>query len=166
MKKYFFIIFIFPIAHISAEVKLEDCGSIKSDVKRLACYDYLITGESKSSDELSKQTIQNSDVKNPVTISEEEANFGLSNKQKKEADIKVIKSQLVSMISETSKTFGGKTRFKLANNQLWESQSVLSTIKLNNFRVKNNIVIEEANMGGFWMINKSSNVKIKVKRIS
>ena len=70
------------------------------------------------------------------------------------------------MISETSKTFGGKTRFKLANNQLWESQSVLSTIKLNNFRVKNNIVIEEANMGGFWMINKSSNVKIKVKRIS
>jgi hypothetical protein len=35
-----------------------------------------------------------------------------------------------------------------------------------NFRAKNKIVIEEATMGGFWMINTSSNVKIKVKRIS
>tara|TARA_B100001250_G_scaffold368136_1_gene350616 strand:+ start:2777 stop:3277 length:501 start_codon:yes stop_codon:yes gene_type:complete len=166
MKKYFFIIFIFSTVQINAEVKLEDCASIKSDVKRLACYDYLITGESKSSDELSTKTSQNSDIKSSTPISEEEANFGLSNKQKKESNIEVVKSQLVSTISKTSKTFGGKTRFKLSNNQLWESQSVLSSIKLNNFRVKNNIVIEEANMGGFWMINKSSNVKIKVKRIS
>ena len=71
-----------------------------------------------------------------------------------------------SKISNVSKVVGGKTRFKLSNDQLWESQSVLSSIKLNNFREKNNIVIEEANMGGFWMINISSNVKIKVKRIS
>ena len=66
----------------------------------------------------------------------------------------------------TAKAVGGKTRFKLSNAQLWESQSVLSSIKLNNFRAKNKIVIEEATMGGFWMINTSSNVKIKVKRIS
>ena len=65
-----------------------------------------------------------------------------------------------------AKAVGGKTRFKLSNDQLWESQSVLSSIKLNNFRAKNKIVIEEATMGGFWMINTSSNVKIKVKRIS
>ena len=87
-------------------------------------------------------------------------------KQKKDANIGIIKSQLKTIISSTSKTIGGKTRFKLENNQLWESQSVLSSIKLNNFRAKNNVVLEEANMGGFWMINASSNVKIKVKRIS
>ena len=168
MKKYFLVIFIISMYELNAEVKLEDCASIKSDIKRLACYDYLTTGVSKTSEELSKkESNDTSSVDNDnETISEEEANFGLSNKQKIEAQIQVNKLQLNSKISNVSKVVGGKTRFKLSNDQLWESQSVLSSIKLNNFRVKNNIVIEEANMGGFWMINISSNVKIKVKRIS
>ena len=166
MKKYFLVIFIISIYELNAEVKLEDCASIKSDIKRLACYDYLTTGVSKTSEELSKIESNENSSEDDKTISKEEANFGLSNKQKIEAQIQVNKLQLNSKISNVSKVVGGKTRFKLSNDQLWESQSVLSSIKLNNFRVKNNIVIEEANMGGFWMINISSNVKIKVKRIS
>ena len=166
MKKYFLVIFIISMFELNAEVKLEDCASIKSDIKRLACYDYLTTGVSKTSEELSKKESNDSSSEDNETISKEEANFGLSNKQKIEAQIQVNKLQLNSKISNVSKVIGGKTRFKLSNDQLWESQSVLSSIKLNNFRVKNNIVIEEANMGGFWMINISSNVKIKVKRIS
>ena len=166
MKKYFLVIFIISMYELNAEVKLEDCASIKSDIKRLACYDYLTTGVSKTSEELSKKESNDSSSEDNETISKEEANFGLSNKQKIQAQIQVNKLQLNSKISNVSKVVGGKTRFKLSNDQLWESQSVLSSIKLNNFRVKNNIVIEEANMGGFWMINISSNVKIKVKRIS
>tara|TARA_E500000331_G_scaffold358203_1_gene423370 strand:+ start:54 stop:554 length:501 start_codon:yes stop_codon:yes gene_type:complete len=166
MKKYFLVIFIISMFELNAEVKLEDCASIKSDIKRLACYDYLTTGVSKTSEELSKKESNDTSSEDNETISKEEANFGLSNKQKIEAQIQVNKLQLNSKISNVSKVVGGKTRFKLSNDQLWESQSVLSSIKLNNFRVKNNIVIEEANMGGFWMINISSNVKIKVKRIS
>ena len=166
MKKYFLAIITFSLFQLNAEVKLEDCASIKSDIKRLACYDYLTTGASKTSEELVKKESKStpSEVVKPVSI--EEANFGLSKKQKIEAQIQVNKTQLNSKISDVSKATGGKTRFKLLNDQLWESQSVLSSIKLNNFRVKNNIIIEEANMGGFWMINTSSNVKIKVKRIS
>ena len=166
MKKYFLVIFIISMYELNAEVKLEDCASIKSDIKRLACYDYHTTGVSKTSEELSKKESNDTSSEDNETISKEEANFGLSNKQKIEAQIQVNKLQLNSKISNVSKVVGGKTRFKLSNDQLWESQSVLSSIKLNNFRVKNNIVIEEANMGGFWMINISSNVKIKVKRIS
>lgn len=166
MKKYFLVIFIISMYELNAEVKLEDCATIKSDIKRLACYDYLTTGVSKTSEELSKKESNDTSSEDNETISKEEANFGLSNKQKIEAQIQVNKLQLNSKISNVSKVVGGKTRFKLSNDQLWESQSVLSSIKLNNFRVKNNIVIEEANMGGFWMINISSNVKIKVKRIS
>ena len=166
MKKYFLVIFTISMYELNAEVKLEDCASIKSDIKRLACYDYLTTGVSKTSEELSKKESNDSSSEDNETISKEEANFGLSNKQKIQAQIQVNKLQLNSKISNVSKVVGGKTRFKLSNDQLWESQSVLSSIKLNNFRVKNNIVIEEANMGGFWMINISSNVKIKVKRIS
>ena len=166
MKKYFLAIFTFCFFQLNAEVKLEDCASIKSDIKRLACYDYLTTGVSKTSDELKEIESKNASGAVSKNISNEEDNFGLSNKQKKEADIKINKTQLKSIISSSSKTVGGKTRFRLENDQLWESQSVLSSIKLNNFRVKYNIIIEEANMGGFWMINTSSNVKIKVKRIS
>ena len=160
MKNFFIAIFVFTTFHSFAEVKLEDCATIKSDVKRLACYDYILTGVSKSSEELVKKE----NVTSAQT--EEISTFGLSNRQKQDANIQVIKSQLASSISSVAKAVGGKTRFKLSNDQLWESQSVLSSIKLNNFRAKNKIVIEEATMGGFWMINTSSNVKIKVKRIS
>ncbi len=160
MKNFFIAIFLFTTFHSFAEVKLEDCATIKSDVKRLACYDYILTGVSKSSEEL----VKNENVTPAQT--EEISTFGLSNRQKQDANIQVIKSQLASSISSVAKAVGGKTRFKLSNDQLWESQSVLSSIKLNNFRAKNKIVIEEATMGGFWMINTSSNVKIKVKRIS
>ena len=160
MKNFFIATFLFITFHSFAEVKLEDCATIKSDVKRLACYDYILTGVSKSSEELVKKE----NVTSAQT--EEISTFGLSNRQKQDANIQVIKSQLASSISSVSKAVGGKTRFKLSNDQLWESQSVLSSIKLNNFRAKNKIVIEEATMGGFWMINTSSNVKIKVKRIS
>lgn len=166
MKKYFLAIITFSLFQLNAEVKLEDCASIKSDIKRLACYDYLTTGASKTSEELVKKESKSTPSEAITPVSKEEANFGLSKKQKIEAQIQVNKIQLNSKISDVSKATGGKTRFKLLNDQLWESQSVLSSIKLNNFRVKNNIIIEEANMGGFWMINTSSNVKIKVKRIS
>ena len=166
MKKYFLAIITFSLFQLNAEVKLEDCASIKSDIKRLACYDYLTTGVSKTSEELVEKESKSTPSEAITPVSKEEANFGLSKKQKIEAQIQVNKTQLNSKISDVSKATGGKTRFKLLNDQLWESQSVLSSIKLNNFRVKNNIIIEEANMGGFWMINTSSNVKIKVKRIS
>ena len=78
---------------------------------------------------------------------------------------RISKNSLSSVIDSISKTFGGKTRFKLSNSQLWETQSVVSS-KLGSFKVKSEVRIEEANMGGFWMINKSSKVRIKVKRIS
>ncbi len=160
MKKVFIATFLFSAFYSIAEVKLEDCATIKSDIKRLACYDYILTGVSKTSEEL----VQKQNIVPPQ--SEEISTFGLSNKQKEDANIQVTKSQLVSTISSIAKAVGGKTRFKLSNDQLWESQSVLSSIKLNNFRARNKIIIEEATMGGFWMINTSSNVKIKVKRIS
>ena len=165
MKKFLLLSNVFFIFAIHAEVKIEDCASIESDVKRLACYDYLVTGISKTSNELVEASKENQGT-SAETIDSGLSNFGLSKKKIEESGAVVTKNSLASSISSISKTFGGKTRFKLSNNQLWESQAVLSSIKSNNFRTKNQVIIEEANMGGFWMINKVSNVKIKVKRIS
>ena len=53
MKKYFLIAISISFTQLYAEVKIEDCASIESDLKRLACYDYLITGFSKEYEELS-----------------------------------------------------------------------------------------------------------------
>lgn len=165
MKKFLLLSNVFFIFAINAEVKIEDCASIESDVKRLACYDYLVTGISKTSNELVEASKENQGT-SAETIDSGPSNFGLSKKKIEESGAVVTKNSLASSISSISKTFGGKTRFKLSNNQLWESQAVLSSIKSNNFRTKNQVIIEEANMGGFWMINRVSNVKIKVKRIS
>ena len=149
MKKYFLAIFIFFNVNIISEVKIEDCASIESDAKRLACYDYLVTGMSKSIDEIDVTTSGNSEER-------------ISSSEDKNSN---SRNALNASIEAISKTFGGKTRFKLSNNQLWETQSVVSS-KLGSFKEKSDIRIEEASMGGFWMINKSSKVRIKVKRIS
>lgn len=168
MKKYFLLTIIFINFNLKADVKIEDCASIESDVKRLACYDYLVTGVSKTSEELSSNSenkiVKVDEIKQSST--DVDSNFGLPRNKIKEKDKITAINSLTSYISSISKTYAGKSRFKLQNNQLWESESILSQIKLNNFKKKNQIIIEEANMGGFWMINKASKIKIKVKRIS
>ena len=165
MKKLVFFASIFFISVMYSEVKIEDCASIESDVKRLACYDYLVPGVSKTSEELLESS-KNDPKSDYESTTNNSTNFGLSKKQIERSGARVVKNSLSSSISAISKTYGGKTRFKLSNDQLWESQDVLSSIKLNNFRNKNKITIEKTNMGGYWMINTRSNVKIKVKRIS
>ncbi len=164
MKKYFLAIFIFFNVNIISEVKIEDCASIESDAKRLACYDYLVTGMSKSIDEIDVTTSGDSEER-ISSSAEKNSNFGLSRRQINESRNSNSRNALNASIEVISKTFGGKTRFKLSNNQLWETQSVVSS-KLGSFKEKSDIRIEEASMGGFWMINKSSKVRIKVKRIS
>ena len=155
MKKILLIMATICFTKLYAEVKIEDCASIESDSKRLACYDYLVTGTSEASEEL--QNAENSSQEN-MTVRRnipKDSSFGLSNRQR----------HLSSSISEITKAYGGKTRFKLSNDQLWETQSVV-TSQLGTFKIKTKIMIEEGRMGGFWMISKPSNVKIKVKRIS
>tara|TARA_B100001778_G_scaffold331351_1_gene335609 strand:+ start:496 stop:990 length:495 start_codon:yes stop_codon:yes gene_type:complete len=164
MKKILLIMATISFTQLYAEVKIEDCASIESDSKRLACYDYLVTGTSEASEEL--QNAENSSQENMIgrTIPKD-SSFGLSKKQRQETKRSPSKQYLSSSISEITKTYGGKTRFKLSNDQLWETQSVV-TSQLGTFKIKTKIMIEEGRMGGFWMISKPSNVKIKVKRIS
>jgi hypothetical protein len=164
MKKYFLFTILISSLNTFSAVEIEDCASINSDIKRLACYDYLVTGISKPSNEIDVTEASTSEEKTEATANSR-SSFGFSRRQMSQSNEKSPKNSLSSAINSISKTFGGKTRFKLTNNQLWETQSVVSS-KLGSFKVKSEVRIEEANMGGFWMINKSSKVRIKVKRIS
>ena len=131
----------------------------------MACYDYLVTGSSEASEEL--QNAENGSQENMIErrAIPRDSSFGLSKRQRQETKRAPSKQYLSSSISEITQTYGGKTRFKLSNDQLWETQSVVKS-QLGTFKVKTKIMIEESRMGGFWMISKPSNVKIKVKRIS
>ena len=169
-----FLSIFLSVANLIADDSAFDCAKIDSDKERLACYDNIFQIKEDLSDTIALENIITSDeiiitdIKKSTakTNDKQIAEFGLTDNQKKAANIQVKKITITTSISNVIKSKGGKTRFRLENKQLWESQSVLSSIKLINFKAKNEIIIEESTLGGFWMINKRSNVRIKVKRVS
>ena len=169
-----FLSIFLSVANLIADDSAFDCAKIDSDKERLACYDNIFQIKEDLSDTVALENIITSDEiiitdikKSTAKINDKQiAEFGLTDNQKKAANIQVKKITITTSISNVIKSKGGKTRFRLENKQLWESQSVLSSIKLINFKAKNEIIIEESTLGGFWMINKRSNVRIKVKRVS
>ena len=174
MRIILFLCVFLSVKNLIAEDSAFNCAKIDSDKERLACYDNIFQIKEDLSEELALEDLVKSDEKlltetkkSPAKIDKKQiAEFGLTDNQKKAANIEVEKITIATSISSVIKSAGGKTRFRLENNQLWESQSVLSSIKRINFKNKNEIIIEESTLGGFWMINKRSKVRIKVKRVS
>ena len=174
MRNILFLFVFLSVKNLIAEDSAFNCAKIDSDKERLACYDNIFKIKEDLNEELALEDLIKSDEKlltetkkSPAKIDKKQiAEFGLTDNQKKAANIEVEKITIATSISSVIKSAGGKTRFRLENNQLWESQSVLSSIKRINFKNKNEIIIEESTLGGFWMINKRSKVRIKVKRVS
>ena len=174
MRNILFLCVFLSVKNLIAEDSAFNCAKIDSDKERLACYDNIFKIKEDLNEELALEDLIKSDdklltetKKSPAKIDKKQiAEFGLTDNQKKAANIEVEKITIATSISSVIKSAGGKTRFRLENNQLWESQSVLSSIKRINFKNKNEIIIEESTLGGFWMINKRSKVRIKVKRVS
>ena len=174
MRNILFLCVFLSVKNLIAEDSAFNCAKIDSDKERLACYDNIFKIKEDLNEELALEDLIKSDEKlltetkkSPAKIDKKQiAEFGLTDNQKKASNIEVEKITLATSISSVIKSAGGKTRFRLENNQLWESQSVLSSIKRINFKNKNEIIIEESTLGGFWMINKRSKVRIKVKRVS
>ena len=174
MRNILFLCVFLSVKNLIAEDSAFNCAKIDSDKERLACYDNIFKIKEDLNEELALEDLIKSDEKlltetkkSPAKIDKKQiAEFGLTDNQKKAANIEVEKITIATSISSVIKSAGGKTRFRLENNQLWESQSVLSSIKRINFKNKNEIIIKESTLGGFWMINKRSKVRIKVKRVS
>ena len=174
MRNILFLCVFLSVKNLIADDSAFNCAKFDSDKERLACYDNIFKIKEDLNEELALEDLVKSDEKlltetkkSPAKIDKKQiAEFGLTDNQKKAANIEVEKITIATSISSVIKSAGGKTRFRLENNQLWESQSVLSSIKRINFKNKNEIIIEESTLGGFWMINKRSKVRIKVKRVS
>lgn len=181
-KKLLFLSF-FISNIIYAQSSPQDCKEIISDSERLACYDsffakvkpnVIVEDDAKSEVKIKKdkQTLSLDEraklEKDKQNNKSDEVTFGLSYKQlKKEKLIPEKEERIFTYVSEVTKNkLTRKILFRLENGHIWESESSLSPGKERQFREGAPIELELSRMGGFWMINRSSNIRIKVIRKS
>ena len=169
----YFLTAIFSTS-LSASTDPMDCAEIKSDKKRLECFDSIFFKplESPQKPVLESPKIVKKDVPEKVkeTRSEEpartqESRFGLSQKQIEELDPKTVSNSIKTNIKKPIKLFTGKYRFELENGQVWESYTALARHQASPFKKNTKVEIEKSQMGSFWIIDISSGKRVKVKRI-
>ena len=163
-----------------ANDKAGTCASIENDKNRLVCYDHFFKYKSvESNKDIRNKVSARPNIKEPrrqnntqkinpnkeILEKKNEDGFGLTEFEKRKLkpapDNDFIKSSIVSAIRARS----GKTRFKLDNGQIWESQSTITKARELRFVSKKNVRIEKGRFG-FWLIEPESKNKTKVKRIS
>lgn len=172
MIKYLFIAALFITNYSYANSEAAECSKIKSDSKRLLCYD-LIFKESNSV-LVEKKVPVTKKIKavkqKPEKIldkntTKKEDNFGLSYEQIRKAekieDKKAIRSSIVRVTKQVSR----KITFRLENGQVWKSEAALGANKAAQFKKGSNIELVKVRLGGYSMINTTTNSRIKVKRI-
>ena len=172
MIKYLFIAALFVTNYSYANSEASECSKIKSDSKRLLCYDLIfkeadttLVGEkAPATKKIKTVTPKPNKVANKKT-SENEDNFGLSYEQikktKKIEDKKAIRSSIIRVTKQVSR----KITFRLENGQVWKSEAALGANKAAQFKKGSNIELVKVRMGGYSMVNTKTNSRIKVKRI-
>jgi hypothetical protein len=169
----YFLTATFSIS-LSASPDPMDCAEIKSDKKRLECFDSIFFKplESPQKPVLESPRVDKKEVLEKVkeTRSEEpvrtqESRFGLSQKQIEELDPKTVSNSIKTNIKKPIKLFTGKYRFELENGQVWESYTALARHQASPFKKDLKVEIEKSQMGSFWIIDISSGKRVKVKRI-
>ena len=151
-----------------------DCAEIKSDKKRLECFDSiffkpletpqkpLLESPKVVREEVPEEVVETSS-KEPVE--NQESRFGLSQKQIEELNPKTVSNSIKTNIKKPIKLFTGKYRFELENGQVWESYTALARHQASPFKKNIKVEIEKSQMGSFWIIDISSGKRVKVKRI-
>jgi hypothetical protein len=150
-----------------------DCAEIKSDKKRLECFDSIFFKPLESPQKSvleSPKVVKKKAEKIKETPSEEsvrsqESRFGLSQKQIEELNPKTVSNSIKTNIKKPIKLFTGKYRFELENGQAWESYTALARHQASPFKKNIKVEIEKSQMGSFWIIDISSGKRVKVKRI-
>ena len=172
MIKYLFIAALFVTNYSYANSEASECSKIKSDSKRLLCYDLIfkeadttLVGEkAPATKKIKTVTPKPNKVANKKT-SENEDNFGLSyeqiKKSKKIEDNKAIRSSIIRVTKQVSR----KITFRLENGQVWKSEAALGANKAAQYKKGSNIELVKVRMGGYSMVNTKTNSRIKVKRI-
>jgi hypothetical protein len=172
MIKYLFIAALFITNYSYANSEAAECSKIKSDSKRLLCYDLIYKKSSSVLVEKKVPVIKKIKAVKPKpdkivdkNTTKKEDNFGLSYEQIRKAekieDKKAIRSSIVRVTKQVSR----KITFRLENGQVWKSEAALGANKAAQFKKGSNIELVKVRMGGYSMVNTKTNSRIKVKRI-
>ena len=150
--------FSFPNSSIAAEAnlkKFQKCAQIQEDSYRLACYD--------------AEVIMLSNV--VITETNDNRGFGLPKignlfKNDPKSGLETEANE-ASFILKTTSEFGyKKTRFHLANGQVWD-QIDSNRIKISRPKNEqaNSVTIEKAALGSFTLRVNDNGKKIRVRRV-
>ncbi len=74
-------------------------------------------------------------------------------------------TKIFTTITKATKQLTKKIVFRLENGHVWESESSVPNSKAGQFKKGTKVELEVSRMGGFWMINRSNNIRIKVIRV-
>lgn len=161
-----------------------ECAEIESNADRLICYDsFFISDQPNTSDEIKPLDInQPVNRKNDKVISfdeksklkqgkqkdkSDEQKFGLSFRQLRMSNLIPDKEEtrIITSITKATRQITKKIVFRLENGHVWESESSVPINKSGQFKKGTEVELEVSRMGGFWMINRSNNIRIKVNRV-
>lgn len=180
-----FIILTFACSGIlMAESSPSECAEIESNADRLICYDsFFITDQS-----LTNKADEQLEVRDPVNKKNDkvlsfdekrklkqgkqkdksdEKKFGLSFKQLRMSNLIPEKEEtkIITSITKATRQITKKIVFRLENGHVWESESSVPINKSSQFKKGTEVELEVSRMGGFWMINRSNQIRIKVNRV-
>lgn len=152
-----------PLTAAEKAKTMADCAKLSDGNKRLACYDELSKNPPKASKSKSADGFEIIALPRPSQSKEHQAkkqdpesSFGLEHIEKNSDE------KLVSKIEGPFKGWSGKTKFKLANGQIWQ-QSRSGSFYVN---VESpTVIIEKGFMGVYYLKIEGYNKRTAVRRI-
>jgi len=169
MYKNLIIFSLFCSNILYAQSSPDQCADIESNADRLACYDSFFVSETESL----INTKESAETNDPVNKKDEEIlSFDEKNKLKSFKQLRMAnlipekeETKIFTTITKATKQLTKKIVFRLENGHVWESESSVPNSKAGQFKKGTKVELEVSRMGGFWMINRSNNIRIKVIRV-
>jgi hypothetical protein len=167
MIKYLFIIALFISNFAYANIDAAKCAGIGSDQERLDCYDLIF----KANDELPLDSNIKTLITPAIKAVTPADSIRIENKATKEKDFGLpktkiknsAKNSIKTSVVKINKTKSGKLIFTLENEQKWTAETTYRA--RNMFKPETAVILEEAPVSGFYMINISNKQKIRIKRL-
>jgi hypothetical protein len=152
-------------AAASLSAKLNQCGTISQDSKRLACFDALLTVDGVK--EAPKAQVNKVEVlaapvaKVQPKLSEKQQVDDFAEEHLKKTKEEQGPESISSSITKLKKMLRGQWIISLANGQKWQQRDS-GKLKL---KVGNMVRLEKGMMGAVYLYKEGSNRSISVKRI-
>ena len=184
MYKHLIILTFACSSILMAQSSPSECAEIESNADRLICYDSFFISDQSHTNKVDEPIDASHSInkKNDKVLSfdeksklkqgkqkdkSDEKKFGLSFKQLRMSNLIPEKedTKIITSITKATRQITKKIVFRLENGHVWESESSVPINISGQFKKGTEVELEVSRMGSFWMINRSNQIRIKVKRV-